>query len=243
MRSINPISCHFRAFFTLVLLCVHAVKACARLGTYDLKDCTLYTSCYPCPMCYGAIHWAKIPVCYYAAEATDAAAAGFDDKFIYDSIKETVTTRTGWAHGWRTRLVGLAWLLAALTGGGPLPALGFIYSITLSLPPSLSLSRPPEPFLWAKFRKTPQNQFRIFFLRPPNRPAPRPPPSPRFHTPPCVSLPLLGFTLLPVSGDGGKSPVYQRSIRGCRFGLSADVRPILSAGQGPRRGPAYSGKC
>ena len=57
-------------------------------------------------MCYGAIHWAKIPVCYYAAEATDAAAAGFDDKFIYDSIKETVTTRTGWVG---TRVAHSAW--------------------------------------------------------------------------------------------------------------------------------------
>lgn len=40
-------------------------------------------------MCYGAIHWAKIPVCVYAAEAGDAAAAGFDDEFIYESIRGT----------------------------------------------------------------------------------------------------------------------------------------------------------
>lgn len=64
-------------------------KACARLGTFDLSDCVLYTSCYPCPMCYGAIHWAKIPKCIYAAEADDAAAAGFDDAFIYESIRGT----------------------------------------------------------------------------------------------------------------------------------------------------------
>jgi len=49
----------------------------------------LYTSCEPCPMCYGAIHWAKIPVCVYAADRNDAAKAGFDDAFIYDAIKGT----------------------------------------------------------------------------------------------------------------------------------------------------------
>jgi len=64
-------------------------KACGRLGRFDLKDCKLYTSCYPCPMCYGAIHWAKIPHCVYAAEKEDAADAGFDDAFIYESIRET----------------------------------------------------------------------------------------------------------------------------------------------------------
>jgi len=63
-------------------------KAAARLGRFDLKDCVLYSSCYPCPMCYGAIHWAKIPVCYYAATADDAADAGFDDRFILESIQE-----------------------------------------------------------------------------------------------------------------------------------------------------------
>ena len=64
-------------------------KAAARLGTFNLEKCTLYTSCYPCPMCYGAIHWAKIRKCFYAATAETAAEAGFDDKFIYDAIRGT----------------------------------------------------------------------------------------------------------------------------------------------------------
>lgn len=64
-------------------------KASSRLGRFDLSDCVLYTSCEPCPMCFGAIHWAKIPVCVYAADRNDAAKAGFDDAFIYDAIKGT----------------------------------------------------------------------------------------------------------------------------------------------------------
>jgi len=66
-------------------------KACARLGTFDLSECTLYTSCYPCPMCYGAIHWAKIKKCVYAAQPDDAAKAGFDDMFIYEAIRGTAS--------------------------------------------------------------------------------------------------------------------------------------------------------
>lgn len=62
-------------------------KACASLGRFDLSDCELYTSCEPCPMCYGAIHWAKLTKVYVGALAEDAAASGFDDKFIYDSIR------------------------------------------------------------------------------------------------------------------------------------------------------------
>merc|ERR1711934_436228 len=69
--------------------CTAIRKACARLGTFDLSNCTLYTSCYPCPMCYGAIHWAKIKKCYWAAAPDDAAAAGFDDMFIYEAIRGT----------------------------------------------------------------------------------------------------------------------------------------------------------
>jgi len=63
-------------------------KACARLGRFDLSDCVIYSSCEPCPMCYGAIHWAKLPKCKYAATAADAAKAGFDDQYIYDAIRK-----------------------------------------------------------------------------------------------------------------------------------------------------------
>jgi guanine deaminase len=61
-------------------------KACAVLGTYQLQDCELYTSCEPCPMCLGAIYWARPKVVYYGNTKEDAAAIGFDDQFIYDEI-------------------------------------------------------------------------------------------------------------------------------------------------------------
>ena len=65
-------------------------KACAKLGRFDLSDCELYTTCLPCPMCLGAIMWAKIPKYYYGANDADAAAIGFDDKYIYDFIRGNV---------------------------------------------------------------------------------------------------------------------------------------------------------
>mmetsp|Transcript_7404 Transcript_7404/g.8997 ORF Transcript_7404/g.8997 Transcript_7404/m.8997 type:complete len:182 (-) Transcript_7404:565-1110(-) len=66
-------------------------KACAKLGKFDLSDCKIYSTCEPCPMCFGAIHWAKLPVCIYGATAKDAADAGFDDAFIYNAIRKTST--------------------------------------------------------------------------------------------------------------------------------------------------------
>lgn len=61
-------------------------EASARLDTHDLSDCTLYTSCEPCPMCLGAIYWSGIKKVCYASDRNDAGNAGFDDKFIYDEI-------------------------------------------------------------------------------------------------------------------------------------------------------------
>ncbi|MGQ5175411.1 nucleoside deaminase [Bacillus halotolerans] len=69
-------------------------NACKALGTYQLDDCMLYTSCEPCPMCLGAIYWARPKAVYYAAEHKDAAEAGFDDSFIYEEIDKPAEERT-----------------------------------------------------------------------------------------------------------------------------------------------------
>lgn len=60
--------------------------AAARLGTFDLSGCEIYTSCEPCPMCLGAIYWARLDRIYYANDRKDAARIGFDDDFIYQEI-------------------------------------------------------------------------------------------------------------------------------------------------------------
>ncbi|HJZ65936.1 MAG TPA: nucleoside deaminase [Candidatus Acidoferrum sp.] len=62
-------------------------EACRKLGTFQLDGCEIYTTCEPCPMCLGAIYWARPARIFYAATASDAAAAGFDDAFIYDEIQ------------------------------------------------------------------------------------------------------------------------------------------------------------
>ena len=61
-------------------------NACANLKNFQLKDCTVYTSCEPCPMCLGALYWARPARIVYAATREDAAAAGFDDQLIYDEL-------------------------------------------------------------------------------------------------------------------------------------------------------------
>lgn len=61
--------------------------ACAKLRAFELTDCEIYTSCEPCPMCLGAIYWARPARVFYACEASDAAAVGFDDAFIYEELK------------------------------------------------------------------------------------------------------------------------------------------------------------
>lgn len=67
--------------------------ACAQLGTFQLEGCTVYTSCEPCPMCLGAIYWARPDRVYYACTKTDAADHGFDDQFIYDEIEQPLASR------------------------------------------------------------------------------------------------------------------------------------------------------
>jgi tRNA(Arg) A34 adenosine deaminase TadA len=62
-------------------------EACKNINSYDLTGCTLYTSCYPCPMCLSAIIWANIKIVYYGNTKEDAEAIGFRDDDIYDFIK------------------------------------------------------------------------------------------------------------------------------------------------------------
>ena len=67
--------------------------ACKNLGSYQLADCDIFTSCEPCPMCLGAIYWARPSRIYFACTHIDAAEAGFDDSFIYKEINITPSER------------------------------------------------------------------------------------------------------------------------------------------------------
>ena len=67
--------------------------ACAALGSFQLEGCDLYATCEPCPMCLGAIYWARPRRVYFAASAQDAAAAGFDDRLIYDELARPLASR------------------------------------------------------------------------------------------------------------------------------------------------------
>ena len=68
-------------------------EACKHLGTYQLSDCEIYTSCEPCPMCLGAIYWARPKRVVYANTRYDAAAIEFDDDFIYQEINAPINDR------------------------------------------------------------------------------------------------------------------------------------------------------
>jgi tRNA(Arg) A34 adenosine deaminase TadA len=68
-------------------------NACAALGTFSLAGCEIYTSCEPCPMCLAAIYWSRCDAIFYGGTAADAAAAGFDDVFLYDEVKKPLGQR------------------------------------------------------------------------------------------------------------------------------------------------------
>jgi tRNA(Arg) A34 adenosine deaminase TadA len=73
---------------------VMAIRAaCAALDTFQLTGCDLYTTCEPCPMCLGAIYWARPDRVFYASGKLDAAGAGFDDAFIYEEIERAPVDR------------------------------------------------------------------------------------------------------------------------------------------------------
>lgn len=68
-------------------------KACEKLGSFQLTDCIIYTSCEPCPMCLGAIYWARPKKVFYACTREDAAEINFDDQFIYDELDKKIKDR------------------------------------------------------------------------------------------------------------------------------------------------------
>ena len=67
--------------------------ACKNLNSFQLEGCEVYTSCEPCPMCLGAIYWARPKAIYFANNRDDAAEAGFDDSMLYDEMKCSIENR------------------------------------------------------------------------------------------------------------------------------------------------------
>src|SRR5690625_4823298 len=68
-------------------------KACEKLNSFQLTDCIIYTSCEPCPMCLGAIYWARPKAVFFGCTKEDAAAIDFDDDFIYQELEKPVSQR------------------------------------------------------------------------------------------------------------------------------------------------------
>lgn len=68
-------------------------EACQAIGKFELRGCELYTTCEPCPMCMGAIYWARLDKVYYANTREDAARIGFDDSLIYDQLVLPLASR------------------------------------------------------------------------------------------------------------------------------------------------------
>ncbi|AFL87195.1 cytosine/adenosine deaminase [Terriglobus roseus DSM 18391] len=73
---------------------VNAIRAaCRKIESFQLDDCEVYTSCEPCPMCFAALYWSRCRAVFFGNTKTDAAAAGFDDSFLYDEVKRPVEER------------------------------------------------------------------------------------------------------------------------------------------------------
>ena len=69
-------------------------QACMSINNFKLENCTLYSSCEPCPMCLSASYWARIPTIYYGNTKRDAKNIGFDDAYIYDDLKKEKNERS-----------------------------------------------------------------------------------------------------------------------------------------------------
>ena len=73
------------------MVCIR--KACAKLGSFDLSDCVIYSTCEPCPMCLSAIYWSHVDNIYYANTRMDAKDIDFDDSFIYSEVRKEIDER------------------------------------------------------------------------------------------------------------------------------------------------------
>ncbi len=91
-RGVNKVTSHNDPTAHAEVVAIR--EACKVLRSFQLDGCEIYTSCEPCPMCLGAIYWARPDKLYYANSKEDAAAIQFDDKFIYEEIAKPVEQRT-----------------------------------------------------------------------------------------------------------------------------------------------------
>jgi guanine deaminase len=91
-EGVNQVTSHNDATAHAEVVTIRA--ACAKLGTFSLKGCEIYTSCEPCPMCLGAIYWAHLARVYFGNVAADASEAGFDDSFIYHEFAQPLAQRS-----------------------------------------------------------------------------------------------------------------------------------------------------
>lgn len=90
-RGVNQVT--FRNDPTAHAEVVAIRRACKKLKTFELKNCILYTSCEPCPMCLASAYWARVDAIYFANNRADAAAIGFSDKLIYDEFLKQLSDR------------------------------------------------------------------------------------------------------------------------------------------------------
>jgi guanine deaminase len=90
-RGVNKVTAHNDPTAHAEVVAIR--EACKVLRSFQLDGCEIYTSCEPCPMCLGAIYWARPDKLYYANSKEDAAAIQFDDKFIYEEIAKPVDQR------------------------------------------------------------------------------------------------------------------------------------------------------